>query len=532
MAGKMNPELALQIRALSRVIYFVTDEEDQFLLRLRSVLKKTIDTTWVFDAAVGLRKITEYIDDWKTRKHETADDKLLNIHQTLIEIYKADPKNSIHFYVITDPEVHLENKHVQRRVLRVIHQLNSDIRNIKIMIFVGSVKYIPANIQRYVQVVHDKGLTNEEIHELVGEACTPLKMPVPEPEACGIMFRGMTTYEVKNAIAQSVIRAKNDQIPLHELNPGLLSEFKRQAIQRTDLVQYIDTTSETFDNIGGAQWFKQWAMKTRAAWTPEGRKYGLKPPKGVLCVGIWGCGKSLATKAMGHAWGMPVVQLEMGRLRSGTVGGSESNIYRALRIIEAAAPCIVWIDEAEKSLSGMQSSAQTDSGITARIIGIFSTWLQETNAPVCLAMTANGLKTLPIEFVNRMDERFYFSLPSDEDRVDILKIHLKKAGQDPARFTSLTDLADKAKDLVGREIEQAVAAANIESFHQGKPCLDEDILASVLARKPRIVHTMPDEIRELEEWVGHDAETNDGIRARYATPPRRKQKSKFSPVGG
>jgi AAA+ superfamily predicted ATPase len=527
----MNPELNLQIRALSRVIYFVTDEEDQFLLKLRAVLKKSIDHTFVFDAAVGLRPLTEYVDDWKSRKHETAEDKLMNINQALIEVYKADPKNFINFYVFTDPEVHLENKHVQRRVLRIIHQLNADIRNIKILIFVGTAKYIPPSLQRYVQVVHDKGLTSEEIHELVTEACGPLKMPVPSPDECGDLFRGMTTFEIKTAIAQSVIRAKNDGLPLNGLNPALLHDFKKQAIQRTDLVQYIDTSHETFENVGGAQWFKHWATKTRAAWTPEGKKFGLKPPKGVLCVGIWGCGKSLSVKALGHAWGMPVVQLEMGRLRSGTVGGSEGNIYRALRIIEAAAPCVVWIDEAEKSLSGMQSSAQTDSGITARIIGIFSTWLQETNAPVCLAMTANGLKTLPVEFVNRMDERFYFSLPNDEDRVDILKIHLRKAGQDPVRFHDLVALADKAKDLVGREIEQAVGAAMIESFHQGRENLDEEILAEVLQRKPRIVRTMPDEIKELEEWVGYDQDTNDGIRARFAAPPKR-NKPKFTSVSG
>jgi len=208
----------------------------------------------------------------------------------------------------------------------------------------------------------------------------------------------------------------------------------------------------------------------------------------------------------------------MGRLRSSGVGESEANVYRAIRIIESAAPCIVWIDEAEKSLSGGASSAQSDAGTTSRTIGILSTWLQETDAPVCLAMTANSLKTLPVEFVNRMDERFFFDMPTEEDRVDIIKIHLEKAGQNPEDF-DLAKLAEASRLMVGREIEQAIQAAMRESFHAKKAGLDEDILALELTKKPRIVKTMVDEVKEVLEWVGYDPEADDGVRARFAGKP-------------
>jgi SpoVK/Ycf46/Vps4 family AAA+-type ATPase len=247
----------------------------------------------------------------------------------------------------------------------------------------------------------------------------------------------------------------------------------------------------------------------------------LEPPKGVLAVGIWGTGKSLSIKTLGAEWGLPVVQLEMGRLRSSGVGESEANVYRAIRIIESASPCIVWIDEAEKSLSGGPSSAQSDAGTTNRTIGIFSTWLQETKARVCLALTANTLDTLPVEFVNRMDERFFFDLPGERERIDILKIHLKKRRQDTDKF-NLAMLAEKSEHMVGREIEQAIKAALVESFDQGKAGLDETILAEQLAGKPRIVKTMVDDVKKLIDWVGYDPDVKDGIRARFASDPDRK----------
>jgi len=233
---------------------------------------------------------------------------------------------------------------------------------------------------------------------------------------------------------------------------------------------------------------------------------------------VWGCGKSLSVKAMGNAWGLPVVSLEMGKLRSSGVGESEANVYRAIRIIEAAAPCIVWIDEAEKSLSGGASSAQSDAGTTSRTIGILSTWLQETTAPICMAMTANSLTTLPVEFVNRMDERFFFDMPNEEDRVDILKIHLEKNGQNPDDF-DLAKLAEASRLMVGREMEQALGSAMIESYSAKKSGLDEDILATELRRKPRIIKTMVDEVKAVLEWVGYDPEADDGVRARFAGKP-------------
>jgi SpoVK/Ycf46/Vps4 family AAA+-type ATPase len=335
------------------------------------------------------------------------------------------------------------------------------------------------------------------------------------PEDPPTLFKGLTSFEVQAALIQTFKKNRGFS------DTQALASYRYRQLKKTDLIQHIDTSPYSFDNVGGAGRFKAWVKRTKAAWTKEGKAFGLEPPKGILVVGVWGTGKSLSVKALGNEWGMPVIQLEMGRLRSSAVGESEANVYRAIKIIESIAGdsgCIVWVDEAEKSLSGGQSSAFTDGGTGSRTIGILSTWLQETTSPICFAMTANSLKTLPVEFINRMDERFFFDLPSQEDRIDILKIHLRKRGQDPAKL-NLVRLADASKSMVGREIEQCLKAAMAESFNQKKSALDEAILVEELERKPRIVSTMADEIQETLEWVGYDPNVDDGVRARYAADP-------------
>lgn len=511
----VNPELVFHLRSMSRAIYFVTDEEDRFLVQLSGVLKKQVDRVFVYNAALGMIPITNLQRDWETRAH-AEDNSTMSIHEALIKVYKDDPKSAMNFYVITDPGRWLQDAHVQRRILNILHQGNQNNKCVKVLIFVGSRKVIPESLSRYIEVIHDPGMTKDEITSLVTDAARHLKTDVPKNAAQ--VFKGMTSHECLTAISQSVIATKGDAVDAKRIDPRVIAEYRKRQLKKTDLVQQIDTDTFDFNQVGGAQRFKEWAVKTRSCWTEAGRKFGLKPPKGVLCVGVWGCGKSLSVKAMGNAWGLPVVSLEMGRLRSSGVGESEANVYRAIRIIEAAAPCIVWIDEAEKSLSGGASSAQSDAGTTSRTIGILSTWLQETNAPVCLAMTANSLKTLPVEFVNRMDERFFFDMPTEEDRVDILKIHLTKNGQNPEEF-DLAKLAERSRLMVGREIEQALGAAMIESFTQNKKGLDEEIFEAELVKKPRIVRTMVDEVREVLEWVGYDPDADDGIRARFASKP-------------
>lgn len=525
----MNPELLFHLRSLSRFIYYVTEEEDRTLKQLAEVLKKHEKRTFVFNAVFGLIPLSQLISDWANHSH-AENRECPDIHRAMIRIYTNDPRDEQDFYIITDPERWLGDPHIQRRLMNIAHQLHNDEKTVKVMIFVGHRVAIPTKLQRYFEVVHDRGPNEKEIVEVVDTVSQKLQVR-DRPNNLTKLFKGLTTYEIDAAVAQSVVHTKKDKDRPRRIEPKVVGEFKRRQLRKTDLLQYVDVSNCTFDQIGGLDRFKDWVEEVKACWTDEGQKFGLRPPKGVLAVGVWGCGKSISIKAMGAAWRLPVIQLEMGKLRSSGVGETEANVYRALTLIESVAPCVVWVDEAEKSLAGSHSSSHSDAGTTSRTIGILSTWLQETEAPVCLAMTANSLGTLPVEFVNRMDERFFFDLPSEDERIEIIKIHLRQQGQDPAKF-QLADLADASKKMVGREIAQAVSAAMRRSFHDGLDSLGQEVLLTEMQRKPRIFKTMVDELKEVLEWVGYDPDVEEGIRAKFASTKRSETFNQFRVAEG
>ena len=504
----LNEEMIHHLRARTRLVYVITDEEDRFIQDFKVSMSKRLSSTWVFNPTFGLRLITNYTDDWSTRNH-TTDPATMGINEALIQIYK-DTVDQENFYLILDAERWFRDDHAIRRTLNVIHHANNDANITKCLIFIGSRKVIPEKLSRYFQVVnHAKGLNNEEITSLVSTICTRLGVQVPKDEAK--LFKGMTSFEIESSIFQSLVRTRKSKIDsVH------IAEYRRDQLKKTDLLQLCDTTGYSFDSIGGTDRLKEWVSSTTPCWSEEGQKFGLEPPRGLLFVGVYGCGKSLSVKATAREWGLPLVQLEMGKLRSSGVGDSEGNLYKALRIVDSISPCILQIDEAEKSLSGGASSAQSDAGTTSRLLGILSTWTQETKSQVCIIMTANSLQNLPPEMVNRMDERFFFDVPDETARIDIIKIHAKQVNQDVSSF-NLADLGERSRLLVGREIQQAIKAAMVRSFNKKYSGLNEEILAEELHKKPRIVKTMIDEIQAIITWVGYDPELGDGIRAKLAS---------------
>lgn len=526
----MKDELLFQIEAFSRLIFFQTDEEDVFLTRLREIAsqrevaarsagsKKPRFEITVFNSTTGLHPLEDVIKDWGVKAHLDIGSSLAkDQNEVFVKIYKDKVLANnpcAYIYVITDPDRWLGDLHIQRRILNCVQSMNQTNEYRKTIIFVGPRRIIPEKLSRYMEVVVDKGLSDEKLREAIQVPCDGLKITPPEDMSA---YRGLTSWEAVSATIQSIRRVRlATGTPAVDL--GHVRDYRRRVLRKTDLLTPVDTSDVSFEKVGGVDRFKNWVKETKGCWTPEGQAYGLTPPKGVLVLGVWGCGKSLSVKAMGQEWGIPVVSLEMGKLRTMAQGGSEANVYTVLSLIEKMAPAIVFVDEAEKSFSGSASSAMTDGGTTNRMLGIFSTWLQETKVPVTLALTANTLATLPVEFVNRMDERFFFDLPTNRDRIEILKIHLTKLKRDPRKY-DLAMLAQKADRLVGREIEQAVKSALRASFAKNKPTLDQGLLAAELETRPRILNTMADDINSLVSWVGFDQNANDGVRARYASTP-------------
>jgi SpoVK/Ycf46/Vps4 family AAA+-type ATPase len=322
-------------------------------------------------------------------------------------------------------------------------------------------------------------------------------------------LRGLTLFEVEQAFLQSFAIHRS-------INLNFIRDFKKSAIAKTDLLSLLETGT-TFDDIGGMQNLKKWIKKSAGGWTVEGKKYGLPLLKGLLMVGLPGTGKSLICKAIGNEWGLPVVSFDPSRIFSSRVGDSESNMHRVLQIIENMAPAIMFIDEIEKGLAGMQSSTFSDSGVTARVIGSFLIWMQENNKPVFVVATANNIQYLPPELISRFDETFFVNLPQDFERQEIFKIHIKKLNRDPSKF-DLKKLADMSKDLSGRELEQVLRESMYDAYHAGEE-LDTEVILNVLTKKTNLLTSMAEQLKYLLKWVGYDETKNDGIRARYASTP-------------
>jgi len=218
--------------------------------------------------------------------------------------------------------------------------------------------------------------------------------------------------------------------------------------------------------VGGLNELQNWLRQRGRAFSEDARLFGLPNPKGLLLVGVPGCGKSLSAKAVAAEWQMPLLRFDLGKVFQGLVGESEENMRRALKMAEGIAPCILWMDEIEKGLSGM--SGQSDGGTSARVFGTLLTWMEENRKPVFTIATANNVDALPPELLRkgRFDEIFFIDLPTPRERAHILGIHIARHYRDPADF-DLADLVARTEGFAGAELEQVVVSGLYEAFAEG-----------------------------------------------------------------
>jgi SpoVK/Ycf46/Vps4 family AAA+-type ATPase len=252
-------------------------------------------------------------------------------------------------------------------------------------------------------------------------------------------------------------------------------------------------------DIGGQPLLKRWLERRKNAFSDAARQFGLPEPKGLLLLGVQGCGKSLTAKAIASGWRLPLLRLDMGRIFSGLIGSSEENVRRAIRIAESLAPVVLWVDEIEKGLAG--TSGQGDSGTSARVFGSLLTWMQEKTAPVFVVATANRIEGLPPELLRkgRFDEIFFVDLPNEADRAAIFGIQLKKRGRESKGFP-LEELAKRSEHFSGAEIEQAIISAMYDAFADGVELEPRHIEVALQETVPLAV-TMAADIARLREWA-------------------------------
>jgi hypothetical protein len=283
------------------------------------------------------------------------------------------------------------------------------------------------------------------------------------------------------------------------IDPALVQQAKKQAISRERVLQWYDPDPRGLDAVGGLDALKRWLVQRRLAFSAKAREFGLPAPKGLFLVGVPGSGKSLTAKAVATAWGMPLLRLDLGALRSKWIGESEANIRRALQVAERVAPAILWLDEVEKALGG-STGPQGDGGVASDALGTILTWLQEKAGAVFVVATANDVTALPPELLRkgRFDEVFFADLPNVQERAAIAAVAIRQAKRDPSAF-DLDAIAAATQDFTGAELSALVPDALFAAFSDGREVTTADMLAAARGTVP-LARTASEKIDALRAW--------------------------------
>lgn len=305
---------------------------------------------------------------------------------------------------------------------------------------------------------------------------------------------GMTTTEAADAFALAVVESNRTDIP-----PAVIQREKAAVVRKSGLLT-LENTDLDWSKIGGNQLVKSWVSKRRQAFSKEASAYKLPQPKGILLIGVPGCGKSMIAKTIANILGVPLLRLDGGKLFGGLVGQSEQNTRAVIQTAEAVAPCVLMCDELEKALSGSKSSGSTDGGTASRVLGTLLQWLQDKTSPVFVVATANDVSQLPPELLRkgRWDEMFFVDLPTEAEREEIVQVVATKFGRKPEDFDTKT-VASVTDGFTGAEIEGAFVEAMFEGFAAGRELTTEDIIC-VCADVVPIQTTMKEHIEALRKW--------------------------------
>lgn len=305
---------------------------------------------------------------------------------------------------------------------------------------------------------------------------------------------GFTAVEAQDVydsalLGQTAITGKTVDVVLEE---------KEALVRKSGVLEFVSTRAGAWQ-IGGLANLKKWLSERNTAFSPEAAKHGLTPPKGILVMGVSGCGKSLCIKAIATYWKLPLLRLDMGKLYDGLAGPPEEAMRNAIKTSEAVAPCVLWIDEIEAGIANQQQKQA--GGKEARVLALFLTWMQEKTSPVFVGATANEVEVLPPELLRkgRFDELFYMGLPLKDERLQILTIHMRRRRVDPSRF-DMDYLAQSTEGLNGAEIEQGVISAIFEAASK-KEELSEHVLANALRSIVPLSRTMRERIQKIEAWA-------------------------------
>ncbi|HYG35537.1 MAG TPA: AAA family ATPase [Clostridia bacterium] len=488
-------ELETLIRARYPILYIVTSEELRVHNLVVEVARKRQKKVFEWSCSTGVVPAGSSIQSQKQRSAPTREP-LAALDYVIDQVEPA-------LFVFKDfhPFLARNNYAVIRKLKEIALHLKNSYKTI---LLVSPVMEIPTELEKEITVLNYPLPSREDLNDLLDKIIADVKQfkqVAIELDDAGRdrllqAALGLTLGEAENVFAKIIV--KESRLSGQDVNEVFAE--KQQIIRKSGLLEYY-AASESFQQVGGLAILKDWLNKRALAFSSEARSFGLPAPRGILMLGVQGCGKSLCAKAVSNQWQLPLLRFDMGRMFGSLVGSSEENVRRAISVAESVAPAILWVDEIDKAFSGTQTSGATDGGTTARVLGTFLTWLSEKTAPVFVVATANDISQLPPELLRkgRLDEIFFVDLPSREEREEIFRIHLQKRGRDIARF-DVPQLAEASTDFSGAEIEEAINSALYDAFYDRQDITTSHVLAA-LAQTVPLAKTMDEQIAKLRAWA-------------------------------
>jgi len=505
-AGERMSELEVLIRARYPIIYVITWEEQRLVHRVSGIASRLGKRVFEWSVTTGLVPAGASIQSQK-HKDTATQDPLIALDNVIEHIEPA-------LYIFKDFHHFLKPNNIS--VIRRLREVSATMQNTyKTIVIVSPTFEMPPELEKDLTVVDFDLPAENDFAALLGRIVEEVKdnlklnvkMDTKTREQIVHSLLGLTLTEAENVLAKTLVEHRC----LGEKSLNVIYGEKKQIIRKSGLLEYYDAEGD-LASVGGLDALKNWLLKRAAGFTDQARQFGLPAPKGVLLLGVQGCGKSLMAKTISNTWQLPLLRFDVGKVFGSLVGSSEQNVRRAIKVAESVAPAVFWVDEIDKAFRGSRgSSASTDSGTSARVFGTFLTWLSEKNKPVFVVATANDVSALPPELLRkgRFDEIFFVDLPAFAERKAIFEIHLKKRKIDPALF-DIDALSRASAGYSGAEIEEVVISAMFDMFYEKQNMTTERLLESIRQTVP-LSKTMSEDIDSLRKWA-------EG-RARSATSP-------------
>ncbi len=478
-------ELACLVRSFQPIVVIETVEEERVDELLAVVASDLRLPYYEWTVTEGLR-----------RGHGNGEFEGTSDVMTLLRLLREHPTDGI--FQLKDFSSHLENAAAIRAAREVAQRFS---RSLSVLVLTGGTVALPPELDSAAVRLELELPSRDELRKLAQATLQSLnrqgkiaiELGSGDGRALLDALTGLTAAQARHILAYVIL----DDGRLDGGDIRKILDRKREILEDGGLLDYYPPEENGWE-IGGFRALKAWLERARIGYSTAARSMNLAPPRGVLLAGVQGCGKSLAAKFIAREWKLPLLKLDGARLYDKYVGETEKNLRRAISVAESMAPAVLWIDEIEKVFAE-SSSSEYDGGLSKRILGSFLTWLQEKKKSVFVVGAANDLFAVPPELLRkgRFDEIFFVDLPDTEERVEILRIHLRLRNQRPEAF-DLGRAAEACGGFSGAEIEQAVIGSLYRALH-AKRTPSSDLLVEEMAATVPLSVSRREDLERIRE---------------------------------